>query len=143
MGAMKVYDPDQVQCSFGGILIKGYADDSMISIEYAEDAFLKKAGADGEVVRSKNANRMATVTIHLMQTSDTNVEFDAIHEKDMLAPAGAGIGSFQVQDLQGNTLLQAEHAWIEAPPNPEFGKEAGPREWKIACAELKGTHGGN
>jgi hypothetical protein len=142
-GDFKQFDPDQVVMSIASIPIQGTAEGDMITVEYEADAFLDVAGTDGEIVRSKNADRRATVTVRLIQSSSTNPALDALHALDMNAPNGAGVGTFLLQDLQGATLLRSEKAWIAAPPSVAMGPTAGPREWKIRCAKLVGTHGGN
>jgi hypothetical protein len=142
-GDYKEYNPDQIVMSIAGIPIVGTSDGDMVTVEYEADAFLDVAGTDGEVVRSKNMDRRATVTFRLMQTSSSNPALDALHSADYNAPNGAGVGTFLLQDLNGATLLRSEKAWIAAPPSVAMGPTAGPREWKIRCAKLVGTHGGN
>jgi hypothetical protein len=142
-GDVKVFDPDQVVVSIAAIPIQGFSEGDMVTAEYDADAMLDVVGTDGEVVRSKNADRRATVTIRLMQTSSSNPLLDALHALDMNVANGAGVGTFLLQDLQGATLLRSEKAWIAAPPSVAMGPTAGPREWKIRCAKLVGAHGGN
>lgn len=146
-GEYKEYHPSQVVMSIAGIPIVGTADGDMVTVEYEGDAFEDEAGTDGETVRSVNMDRRATVTFRLMQTSSSNPALDALHAADYNAAVngagGAGVGTFLLQDLGGATLLRSEKAWIAAPPSVAFGPTAGPREWKIRCAKLSGTHGGN
>jgi hypothetical protein len=142
-GDYKQYDPDQIVMSIAGVPIVGTAEGDMVTVEYETDAFLDVAGTDGETVRSKSLDRRATVIFRLMQTSSSNPALDALHAADYNAPNGAGVGTLVIQDLQGNTLLRSEKAWIAAPPAVAFGATAGPREWKIRCAKLVGSHGGN
>jgi hypothetical protein len=144
----KVLDPNRFVISLGAIRFQGFADGDAITVEYDEDAFVEsEIGLDGEFAWSLNANRRATVTVRLLQTSSTNIELDALLNGDMIAAqaglGGAGITNFQASDLQGQMSLGSERARLVAPPNPNLAKTAQVREWKIRCAKLQGTHGGN
>lgn len=148
MAEGKVLDPNRYVVSLGAIRFQGFADGDAITIEYDEDAFVEsEIGLDGEFAWSLNANRRATVTVRLLQTSTTNIELDALMNADILSAqagtGGAGITNFQATDLQGLMSLTSERARIVAPPNPNLAKTAQVREWKIRCARLIGTHGGN
>jgi hypothetical protein len=147
---MAVYDSDQVSVLIAGLPIDvgsggegGYADDEFLTIEQEADAFLDVVGVDGEVTRSKSHDGRATVTLRLMQSSRSNERLAALHVADKNLPNGAGIGAFQVKDLGGSSLYGAEECWIAKAPTASFGREAGPREWKIRVAKLKDFTGGN
>lgn len=139
----KFYDPDQVVVYFAGGLIQGFADGEFIAVEMMSDGFGDVVGTDGEVARSKSNDRRATVTIKLLQTSDSNLFLSGIHTTDLNAPAGAGVGSLLIQDLQGTTLLNAVSAWIVKFPDQSFDRTAKSREWQIRCAALTPVVGGN
>ena len=55
--AMKTYNPKKVTCSLGRHIVVGYAEDSMITIDFASDGTSYVVGADGEVVRSCQSSR--------------------------------------------------------------------------------------
>lgn len=139
----KLYDPDQVVVYFAGGLLQGFADGEFIAVEMLSDGFGDVVGTDGEVARSKSNDRRATVTIKLLQTSDSNIFLSGIHTADLNAPAGAGVGSLLIQDLQGNTILNAVSAWIVKYPDQSFDRTAKSREWMIRCASLTSVVGGN
>ena len=50
--AMKTYNPKKVTCSLGRHIVVGYAEDSMITIDFASDGTSYVVVSDGEVVRS-------------------------------------------------------------------------------------------
>jgi len=133
--ATKHYDPDQVQALFHNLPIDGYAEGPMIDIEFDGPAFRLVKGVDGTVSRSKVLGRVATVTVHLMQTSQSNGRFTGIHTADLLSPGGAGVGSFMVRDGNGASLFITDESWIEGWPAIAYGEQAGPRDWKIVCVD--------
>ena len=142
-GKTKVYDPASVLCVFAGIPLSGFAEDTVVSVEYNEDAFTLKMGVDGDGTRAKSNNRSATITFHLMQSSDINDLLSAVHLLDLNSPSGDGIGPLLIKDNNGRTLMLAEQAWIKKTPSVEFAKEPGPREWVLETANLEPFIGGN
>lgn len=131
--ATKHYDPDQVQTLFVGVPLEGFAEGSMIDIEWDVEAFKLVRGVDGTITRSKVLGRTATATVHLMQTSRSNGYLTGIHTQDLLSPGGAGVGAFMVRDGNGASLFVTDEAWIVSYPSIAYGDQAGPRDWKIVC----------
>jgi len=140
---MEIYDLDQVTLSFAGIpLTGGFGEGGSIKITKDENLFDKKIGRSGNVVRYKNNNRMAEIEITLVQTSAINSRLNAIAQIDMRAPNGAGVGPFMCQDRTNGDTYFAESAWIQSPPEVEFGQEVTDRVWTIACETLEFAPGG-
>lgn len=141
---MKVYDPDQCVIIFAGIHITGWADGEFISIESSSEAFKSVVGTDGkDVTRSKTNDRRGKVTFKLMQSSDVNLQLSALHNLDLNQPGGAGVGPFQMKDLQGTSIYFGAESWIVKAPNAPFDREAKSREWELEVAELVRVDGGN
>ena len=141
---LKTYDPNQVSISLAGILFKGYAEDEFVKVEASTDFFVDVVGVDGEdVTRSKTGDRRATVTIMLMQSSETNDLLSALLSRDDAAPGGAGVGAFYLKDGSGRTVIEGPQAWLMGPPAVSFGKQTSPREWKIRIAKTRRLDGGN
>lgn len=139
----RIYDSNQVQVSFAGVPVQGYADGDFLAITKESDAFSSVVGTDGDVARSKTNDRRATIEIILMQTSPTNDLLSAIHQADLNTPGGAGVGAFLVVDLNGTSLYSAGNCWIKRAPDPAFGREAQERTWTLECDELIEFTGGN
>ncbi len=133
----KVYDADQVRISIAGIPIAGgYADGEFCRIERETEAFTDVVGTDGEVTRSKTKDNRATVTVLLMQTSDSNLLLSALHNTDKLTSGGAGVGPLLIEDGNGITLHEAAQCWIQNSPDVSYDREPTAREWIIRCANL-------
>lgn len=139
--AVKTYAPDQVVVTLGPVLVSGYATDSMISIEFNEDAFTLQMGVDGKGTRSRNANRSGRVTITLQQSSSSNDLLSGIAALD--AASGAGVLPLLIKDMSGRSIYAAESAWIVKEPAAAFAKESGPREWILETDRLNAFTGGN
>lgn len=141
---LKIFDADQVTVVAVGLPITGgYADGEFVAIEQDSDDFTQVVGTDGQVTRSKTNNRVAKVTISLMQSSDCNASLSAINNLDRNNPNGAGVGPLLIRDRQGTSLYTASKSWVSKPPDVTYDREAGPRKWEITCADLVRFDGGN
>jgi len=135
-------DPSKYIASWNGIRIQGYMDGTMIALARDEDAYTGQAGSQGDVVVVRNLNRMGTVTVTLQQSSPTNTELSAKFN-DSERTGTLEVGELHVKDLNGNTVAEAERAWLMKPADVELSGELAGREWAIQCAELLVTVGGN
>lgn len=103
-----------------------------------------QVGADGFSTRAKSNNNSGEVTFTLAQTSASNDDLSNMHALDLGNSTGSGgIGTLMVKDNNGNTLCEADTAWIKKFPDAAFAREAGTREWTIATNNLKMFVGGN
>jgi hypothetical protein len=143
MAGTKFYDADQITVVIAAIPISGYADGEFLTIEQESDAFSDVVGTDGEVTRSKTKDNRATVTLKLMQTSDSNDALSALYNADRAASNGAGVGAFLVRDRNGRSLFTGDACWIQKAPDVSFDRAPTSREWVIRVADLLRFDGGN
>lgn len=142
MAELKTYDPKRISIIIGSHVVKGYAEDTFISIEPAGDGTQAQAGADGEVARSLSNNPLHNIVVTLQQTSDTNDYLSDLLNRDR-ASGGGGVVPLQVLDLRGTSVFAASQAWVVNWPTIENGATVGEREWTLA-AVATGIHvGGN
>lgn len=141
MAEVKSYDFKQVSVIFGGRIITGFAEGDAITVAHDEDDFTLKVGADGEATRSKSNNRAATITLRLMQTSDSNDVLSGMRSADQLT--GNGKGPLLIKDNSGRSLHAADSAWVQKAPDAGYGAEAGEREWVLRTGEMISNYGGN
>lgn len=136
MGRAAPYDADQVAIWIGGVLAEGFADGEYITVEQMSDGFSSVVGTSGEVARSKTNDRRVKVTLKLLQTSKTNAQLSAIHQRDLNAPNGAGVFEFLMEDLSSEgTIVQGHKAWIVKWPDAPNDRTAKSREWVIEIAD--------
>lgn len=139
----RIYDPNEISVSLAGVPLSGFADGEFISIAMESDAFSDVVGTDGEVSRSKSNDRRATITISLMQTSPSNDRLSALHNLDLAANNGAGVGAFLVRDRNGTSVFEADECWIMKAPDVSFDRTATSREWTLRAASLNRFDGSN
>ena len=140
---LKTYDPRQFDVIVAGRLMDGFGATSKVTIEPESAGFEDAVGVDGKVTRSRKHDRRATMTITLMQTSESNEILAALYEADRDAPNGEGVFSVRVVDKAGTSVFTGSKAWIMQDPNVELADTATEREWQIRIADYKPTHGSN
>lgn len=126
------YNSKKVTCSLGNHIVSGFADDSMITIEFAGDGTSYVSGADGEVVRSIDPSEIYTVKLAVLQTSPTNAFLQNMFDKDK--KDGNGTFNININDILGKEKFVAEVGWVTKPASFVRGKTQNNREWEIACA---------
>ena len=142
--ALREYDPDQVVVYFAGQRLTGFADGEFITVSQKSAGFTDVVGTDGtDVSRSKTNDRRATVVVKLMQTSPSNDFMSTIHQTDLDTANGAGVGTFQIQDLGGTTLVHDESAWIEKFADESKDRGAKANEWTLTLPSPTRVVGGN
>jgi hypothetical protein len=87
---VKTYNPKLINVVVNGILVTGFADGDFVTVETDADLYTATVGATGEVVRTRNLNRMATVTVVLLADSPTNDLLSALAvDAEGLAPVAS------------------------------------------------------
>lgn len=144
-GEFKVYDLDQVTCSFAGIPIEaGFGEGGALKIEQQDPDFVNKVGSDGSVTRSKTNKRLTKITVTVLQTATINAALSTLNNVDRAASNGAGVAPLLIRDRQGLSVFAAGESWLEGPPmSVEYGTEATDREWIIWAARPERFDGGN
>lgn len=137
------YDPSQVVCIVGGVILSGFSDGDAIVARRDEDMYFVRAGNDGGVGRARNASKMGEFEFRLMQASPVNDLLSALLSTDDLINDGVAVIAISVADGSGTSLASATQCWIKAIPEATFGKEMGERVWVFSAADLKIFHGGN
>lgn len=141
---LATFDPALHVVSFSGIQATMLVQDEYVNVERDADAFAKRIGSRGEVVRVRNRNKSGTATVTLLAESPTNDAWSALAQADELSLTGIGV--FAVSDLFGTTVCQATYAWIRKLPavTGSGGEEGrGDRVWIFDLAELNLFVGGS
>src|SRR6187431_1712210 len=103
--SLKFWDPDQFDLIIGPFIVSGYAEGSGIEFEEDGDRFQVVQGLDGQVARSKKVAKVATFTVHLLNTSASNDVLSGLHVTDINAPGGAGVVPIALRDKNGATTI--------------------------------------
>lgn len=132
MSAVKTYDPKKVTFILGPYIITGFAEGTFINIESNGDGITAIVGCDQEIVRTiAPGSIIRTVTLTLLQSSDSNDDLTALLNMDN--QSGAGIVPLAIKDLSGRTTIATDQAWVAKKPNVVRSNSAGDgnTEWTI------------
>lgn len=132
--AVDTYNLKEVIITVNGIPMSGFGDNDALTVEYQEDAWTTKTGADGEVVRSRTNNEVALFRLTLMQTSEANQVLQAAILLDKAI--GRTLFGVGMVDLNRSEVLSGTDCYIQQSPQRQYNKEAGEREWVIVIPRL-------
>ncbi|MGJ0848188.1 phage structural protein [Tissierella praeacuta] len=117
MAGVKTYNPRLVTVMYGGMVITGFAENSMVKCERNEDNNIPHVGVLGEVSRAENADNTGKITISLAGTSP----FISILARKAAANE---IEPISVVDMnRGGVNIGGSEAWIVKAPPINLGKE--------------------
>ena len=135
---LPAYSPKDVNISFNGFPVTGFAPDSFIRLRRNSDLLGETVGAAGELSLTKIADRTGEIEIELMQTSESNFVLSAV----ALATENGGpitVGVLMIQDPSGSVLATALNAYIKAMPEVELGADQNSKTWMFGCETLEYT----
>lgn len=114
-GNTHIHSIDAFNLSFAGILIKnGGGEGGFVEVEM-QQKFDSKSGGHGDVVSYKMGDEVAPVRIILLMQSTYNASLAEVYVADVNSDAGAGIGSFMVDDLNTGLEISGDARIIQAP----------------------------
>jgi hypothetical protein len=144
------YDADQIRLNGWGYSISkgigqsGYADGLFCKIKPDGPSFTTKRGTDGFITRSKTNNYLVEIELHIAQAnSATNDFLSSLLATDEQNPNGAGVGTFNMEDLAGTSLLSCGYAWVAGFAEQDFAREPEDRTWIVHGLRSALNVGGN
>lgn len=129
------YSAEQVIITVGDVIVTGFTDGDYVTAAYSDQRYTAKAGADGEVARSKTASRMGTIEIVLSHTSAANNELSQLFNLALMGGESPTV-PIQVTDLSGTGQVTASNAWLQSSPDFVRSNEISEVTWTFECADL-------
>jgi hypothetical protein len=123
------YDAKKVIITLGGVPIGGYADGTFVQIDPNSETWIRKVGADGEVVRALSNDNTHTIQITLLQTSLSNAYLRTVMNADKLT--GLGMLPLSFTDLSNMETHFWPQAWVSTEPPTGRAKETTDIQWTI------------
>lgn len=130
------YSPKDVNVSFFGIAITGFAPDSFIRCRRNADILNETVGSQGELSLTRIADKTGEVEIELMQTSESNLLLSGLMLGMEYSGAVIPVGEVIIQDPSGSALVIVSNAYIKKMPEVELGAEQTSRVWTFGCENL-------
>lgn len=134
--ASKEFDPNKVIVTIGGVVIKGFADGSMVKSAYTSPRRKMQIGATGEGRHIRLRDASGTTTIRLFDSSVSNAVLSAFDEADTPVP-------LMIVDKASNAdLVMAPSTMVQAVPDSEKGTDMSVNEWVLQWTSGKIVHTG-
>ena len=129
------YESGAIEITWNGVdLAKGLAEDSFLTIEPLADRVTATFSADGPMAISKSANKGATISLTLQQTSETNKDIAKIAAIQDVIGAAIPVSPFTVIDPTGDSAhFVALNAILSTTSSQEFGNAVGEKSWTWIC----------
>jgi hypothetical protein len=124
-------------------IVSGYSEDSIVNIERNAETFTLYTGADNTSTRIYNANKSATVTLSLQQTSASNDILSLLYANDSATRNASGLFSLQISDASGRSRFFSDDAYVGVVPNTAFANSMQTRDWVLHAHNLDTYIGGN
>lgn len=127
-----VYSPSEVGVYLATHRIRGFADNTLISISRDSPLFTSKVNADGTVSRTNISSQLYKITLHLHNGSEDNKLLTYISQLDR----ATNMGKFplMIKDHLGSSLFSSATTWIETMPDIDFDVGASERRWVLASS---------
>lgn len=122
--------------------ISGTADGTFVTYTRNVPRSTLTVGADLTAARLLRRNKAGTVTISLMQTSESNDVLSKLAQNDEESRSNYWIFSLTIKDLQGRSLFYAPQAFIGSDPEISYGTEFSTRDWTIEVVGVQRHDGG-
>ncbi|KMZ43985.1 MULTISPECIES: phage protein [Bacillales] len=129
MSKAATYDPKDVTVTVDSVYLTGFSED-MIEIEKAENNYETKVGAQGDVVRTKVNNPLATVKVTLLPSSPQVAYLDKLANSGKLVPVSV------IHAGTPKETATATEAYVVKPATRTYGNEAADREYEIQCLDI-------
>lgn len=124
-------------------IVSGYSEDSIVNIERVAETFTMYTGADNTSTRIYNANKSATVTLSLQQTSASNDILSLLYANDSASRNSSGLFALQISDASGRSRFFSDDAYVGVVPNSAFANSMQTRDWVLHAHNLDTYIGGN
>ena len=128
MADFKNFTFKNVNVIAGVLELEGFGEgDDVLTIETDADQFTKIVGAKGDVTRVQSSDNSVTITIKLLQTSNSNKELNTLFLADK--QTGAAVFPMIITDLESGEVYSVPNAWIMKQPTITRGQGVNTVDW--------------
>jgi hypothetical protein len=125
------FDFKKVSTIADGVIITGWMDGEVISVEKNEDDVIPHVGAGGDVTYAESADKTGTITLTLKQTSSSLPHLQELRKSKKVFP-------IQILDVSSRVYKTGgTEARILKMPSRTYGSEVQGVEVQIHVANLK------
>lgn len=136
------YCPEEVTFSLAGLeTLEGIAEGTFIKCSIDIPPFSHKKFADGSITRVYRGTPTYAIDVTLMNASPSNPILTYL----LLADKVTKMAKFpiQIKDNFGTSVFYSASAWIESPPDLNFGIDMEIRTWRFRAVQATVHYGDN
>ena len=138
MAELATYSPDEVKLQVEKYLCAGW---ERITIKRSSPMYKHIKGIRNKHTRVRDPDTSATITITVIQTSQTNEVFSEILRQDYFEQTGRF--NLLLKDLSGNSLFSSSEAYLTGFPSITYEDDITFNEWEIFCQTTNNYDIGN
>lgn len=112
-----------------------------VVIETDEDTWTREMDLSGNGTRVRHYNQGGRIRVTLSASSPTNLSLTKAAQADRITENV--VGALVLRDLNGNTVVEGDSAFLTDIPDFSFGSERGSRTWTWECAAIRTVLGGH
>lgn len=139
----KTYSPKNMNLSFNGHIITGFAESTMITVRQNTDSATVAVGGDGESTFIFSADESGEIEFVLQWSSSSNAVLSNFHNQMRVSRGVLGRGIATLSETGGTTVVSANDSVIARLPDSSWGTDAETRTWILRTGNLNATIGGN
>lgn len=147
-GELRQYNPTKVVGSWAtptnlGVIdiLDGAIDGEFLGETSDNPRWTREHDRHGNATRVRNNNRGGSFAVTISASSPTNTRLSLAVEEDDISESV--VGPLVLKDLNGNTVIEADGAFIADMATVSFGAERGSRVWIFECAAKRTFVGGH
>lgn len=122
------YSPKDVILIIAGYQVTGW---EKISISRTRKSFTTIPGIRGKNTRTVSRDTSATLSVSILQTSQSNEVLNYIHELDI--DESTGRLPVTLKDMSGKSVFSSDQAYITGYPFVAYSGQFEYRAWEIFC----------
>lgn len=122
-------------------ILQGAIDGAFLASTSDNARWTREHDLAGNATRVYNSNRGGSLSITISASSPTNTTLSALAELDDITQSV--VGAIVLKDLNGNTIVEIDGAFLEDIPAVSFGNDRGSRTWTWQYAAARVFLGGH
>jgi len=138
---IKTYDLDEVVVSINGILVEGFQAEGEALTITTPELYTHVAGLNNSDTRVRINNKLSTVVLNVMQTSNDNDILNGFYQLDQAANAGVFLFSFT--EISTGTIVTDPNAYIAKAPDISRADDLPMNAWTINLPRAAIVYGGS
>ena len=122
-------------------ILDGVISGDFVAIETDNDAWSREYDEAGNATRVRRHNEGGRVRVTLSASSPTNAKLSKAAILD--GQTESVVGALVIRDLNGNTVVECDGAFLADIPDFSLGSDRGSRTWVWECAAIRQFIGGH